>query len=62
MLYPDFLCGCASAVGKMRSKVSEKLKTACKGVRLSIKLDVINHIQYDLVGYFWGVGIPGSAW
>lgn len=57
MLYLDFcVCVCAS-VGKTCPKVSEKLKRARKGVRLSIKLDVIKHIRYDLVGYFWGVGM-----
>ena len=36
----------------MCPKVSEKPKKANKGVRLSIKLDIVRCVWYDLVVYF----------
>ena len=49
MLYLDLFC---SFVSKMCPKVSEKPKKANKGVRLSIKLDIVRCVWYDLVVYF----------
>lgn len=52
VLYFNLLC---SSVSQMCPKFSEKPKSACKGVTLSVKLDVIKHIWYDLLGNFVGL-------
>lgn len=53
MLYVDLFC---AAVSKMCNEVSGKLKRAHKDIILSIKLNVIKGIWYDLVGYILGLG------
>ena len=40
----------------MGPKVSENTKKAHKGVMLSVKLDVIKYIWYELVDDFLGLG------
>ena len=45
------------STSNMCHKVSEKPKRACKCVMLSIKLDVIKHIWYELVDYLLGLGM-----
>lgn len=53
MLCLDLFC---TAVSKICIKVLEKLKRAYEGITLSLKLNVIKDIRYDLVGFILGLG------
>lgn len=55
MPYLDLFC---VSVSKMCPAVSEKSERAHKGITLSVKLDIIKHIWYNLVGY---LGVCGKA-
>lgn len=57
MLYLlDLFC---VSISKICPKVSEKPKRVCKGVILSVKLDVLINkcIWYESVGYVLGLGM-----
>lgn len=51
MLYLDLVC---ASVSKLCPRVSEKPKRGHKDVMINIKLDIIKHMYYHLIGYFLG--------